>query len=120
MSHVLIRSLYFCTSIACHIACVVVRMKSRLVCVVQGEFPSMEDMTVAKQALQDMRTLVGDLQKQLEQDAERKRKEDEEEEMRKKQAELEAQQEEQKKKTAALSAKEKTKHEGEKMLLQKI
>lgn len=78
----------------------------------EGEFPSVEDMSVADQALQAMRTLVSALQKAVAQAAERKRKEDEEEEKRKKQAELEAQQEEQKTTTAALSTKEKTKHEG--------
>lgn len=89
-------------------------MKSRLACVVQGEYPSVMDMAVAEQALQAMMTLVGDLQDEKVQDAERRRKEDEEEEKRKKQAELEAQLEEQRKKTAALSAKEKTRREGEK------
>ncbi|XP_057213365.1 mRNA export factor GLE1 [Triplophysa rosa] len=78
----------------------------------EGEFPSVVDMAVAEQALQAMMTLVGALQDEKAQDAERKRKEDEEEERRKKQAELEAQLEEQKKRTAALSAKEKSKREG--------
>uniref|UniRef100_A0A671RHG5 mRNA export factor GLE1 n=1 Tax=Sinocyclocheilus anshuiensis TaxID=1608454 RepID=A0A671RHG5_9TELE len=78
-----------------------------------GQFPSVEDLTVAERALQEMRSLVRNLQDEVAQAAERKRKEQEEEEEKKKRhEELKAQQEEQKK-TAARSAKEKAKKEGE-------
>ncbi|XP_052419879.1 mRNA export factor GLE1-like [Carassius gibelio] len=77
-----------------------------------GQFPSVEDLTVAERALQEMRSLVRNLQGEVAQAAERKRKEQEEEEEKKKRhEELKAQQEEQKK-TAAVSAKEKPKKEG--------
>ncbi|XP_026124837.1 mRNA export factor GLE1 [Carassius auratus] len=77
-----------------------------------GQFPSVEDLTVAERALQEMRSLVRNLQGEVAQAAERKRREQEEEEEKKKRhEELKAQQEEQKK-TAALSAKEKPKREG--------
>uniref|UniRef100_A0A673IZL3 mRNA export factor GLE1 n=1 Tax=Sinocyclocheilus rhinocerous TaxID=307959 RepID=A0A673IZL3_9TELE len=77
-----------------------------------GQFPSVEDLTVAERALQEMRSLVRNLQDEVAQAAERKRKEQEEEEGKKKRhEELKAQQEEQKK-TAARSAKEKAKKEG--------
>lgn len=77
-----------------------------------GQFPSVEDLTVAERALQEMRSLVRNLQGEVAQAAERKRREQEEEEEKKKRhEELKAQQEEQKK-TAALSAKEKPKKEG--------
>ncbi|XP_042585163.1 nucleoporin GLE1-like [Cyprinus carpio] len=77
-----------------------------------GQFPSVEDLTVAERALQEMRSLVRNLQGEEAQAAERKRKEqDEEEEKKKRHEELKAQQEEQKK-TAARSAKEKAKKEG--------
>ncbi len=73
----------------------------------------MEDLTVAERALQEMRSLVRNLQDQVTHAAERRRKEQEEEEEKKKRhEELKAQQEEQKK-TAARSAKEKAKKEGE-------
>ena len=78
---------------------------------VQGEFPSVEDMAVVERALQDMRSLVRELQQQVSQEVERRRREQEEEENRRKQAELQAQQE-QEKKNAALSAKEKAKKKG--------
>uniref|UniRef100_A0A671RH12 mRNA export factor GLE1 n=1 Tax=Sinocyclocheilus anshuiensis TaxID=1608454 RepID=A0A671RH12_9TELE len=75
--------------------------------------PPVEDLTVAERALQEMRSLVRNLQDEVAQAAERKRKEQEEEEEKKKRhEELKAQQEEQKK-TAARSAKEKAKKEGE-------
>uniref|UniRef100_A0A672SMQ2 mRNA export factor GLE1 n=1 Tax=Sinocyclocheilus grahami TaxID=75366 RepID=A0A672SMQ2_SINGR len=75
-------------------------------------FLSVEDLTVAERALQEMRSLVRNLQDEVAQATERKRKEQEEEEEKKKRhEELKAQQEEQKK-TAARSAKEKAKKEG--------
>ncbi|XP_012673235.2 nucleoporin GLE1 isoform X1 [Clupea harengus] len=77
----------------------------------EGEFPSVEDMAVVERALQDMRSLVRELQQQVSQEVERRRREQEEEENRRKQAELQAQQE-QEKKNAALSAKEKAKKKG--------
>uniref|UniRef100_A0A672SK21 mRNA export factor GLE1 n=1 Tax=Sinocyclocheilus grahami TaxID=75366 RepID=A0A672SK21_SINGR len=68
---------------------------------------TVEDLTVAERALQEMRSLVRNLQDEVAQATERKRKEQEEEEEKKKRhEELKAQQEEQKK-TAARSAKEK-------------
>uniref|UniRef100_A0A672SKJ7 mRNA export factor GLE1 n=1 Tax=Sinocyclocheilus grahami TaxID=75366 RepID=A0A672SKJ7_SINGR len=77
-----------------------------------GQFLSVEDLTVAERALQEMRSLVRNLQDEVAQATERKRKEQEEEEEKKKRhEELKAQQEEQKK-TAARSAKEKAKKEG--------
>uniref|UniRef100_A0A671SAE8 mRNA export factor GLE1 n=1 Tax=Sinocyclocheilus anshuiensis TaxID=1608454 RepID=A0A671SAE8_9TELE len=77
-----------------------------------GKFPSVEDLTVAERALQEMRSLVRNLQDEVAQAAERKRKEQEEEEEEKKRhEELKAQQEEQKK-NAAQSAKEKAKKQG--------
>ncbi|KAK9971114.1 hypothetical protein ABG768_027007 [Culter alburnus] len=77
-----------------------------------GQFPSVEDLTVAERALQEMRSLVRGLQDEVAQAAERKKREqEEEEEEKKRQAELKAQQEEQKK-NVVLSAKEKTKKEG--------
>lgn len=78
----------------------------------QGQFPSIEDMTVAERALQEMRSLLGALQGEIAQAQQRKKKEQDEEEERKKQAELKAQQEEEQKKSAALSVKEKTKKQG--------
>ncbi|XP_073675444.1 mRNA export factor GLE1 [Garra rufa] len=77
-----------------------------------GQFPSVEDLTVAERALQEMRSLVRNLQGEVAQAVERKRKEQEEEEEKKKRhEELKAQQEEQKK-NAARSAKEKARREG--------
>ncbi|XP_059360267.1 mRNA export factor GLE1-like [Carassius carassius] len=75
-----------------------------------GQFPSVEDLTVAERALQEMRSLVRNLQGEVAQAAKRKEQE-EEEEKKKRHEELKAKQEEQKK-TAALSAKEKPKKEG--------
>uniref|UniRef100_A0AAR2IP00 mRNA export factor GLE1 n=1 Tax=Pygocentrus nattereri TaxID=42514 RepID=A0AAR2IP00_PYGNA len=68
----------------------------------EGQFPSVEDMTVAERALQEMRSLLRAMQEEMAQAQERKKKEQEEEEERKKQADLKALQEEQKK-NAALS-----------------
>ncbi|XP_052460962.1 mRNA export factor GLE1 isoform X2 [Carassius gibelio] len=77
-----------------------------------GQFPSVEDLTVAERALQEMRSLVRNLQDEVAQAAERKRKKQEEEEEKKKRhEELKTQQEEQKK-NAAQSAKEKTRKQG--------
>lgn len=76
------------------------------------QFPSVEDLSVAERALQEMRSLVRSLQEAVSQAAERKKKkEQEEEEEKRRQEQLKAQQEEQKK-SAALSAKEKAKKEG--------
>uniref|UniRef100_A0AAR2ITC4 mRNA export factor GLE1 n=1 Tax=Pygocentrus nattereri TaxID=42514 RepID=A0AAR2ITC4_PYGNA len=77
----------------------------------EGQFPSVEDMTVAERALQEMRSLLRAMQEEMAQAQERKKKEQEEEEERKKQADLKALQEEQKK-NAALSAKEKARKQG--------
>ncbi|XP_066500046.1 mRNA export factor GLE1 [Hoplias malabaricus] len=77
----------------------------------EGQFPSVEDMTVAERALQEMRSLLRAMQEEIAQTQERKKKEQEEEEDRKKHAEHQALQEEQKK-SAALSAKEKNRKQG--------
>lgn len=79
----------------------------------QGEFPSVEDMTVAERALHEMRALIRLMQEEVAKVQERKKKDQEEEEQRRKQAELQAQQEAQQK--AAQSAKEKAKRKGERM-----
>lgn len=76
----------------------------------QGEFPSVEDMTVAERALHEMRTLIRLMQEEVAKGVEKKKKEQEEEEERKKQEELLAAQEAQKK--AAQSAKEKAQRKG--------
>ncbi|XP_034728778.1 nucleoporin GLE1 [Etheostoma cragini] len=76
----------------------------------EGEFPSVEDMTVAERALHEMRTLIRLMQEEVAKAQEKKKKEQEDEEERRKQAELQAQQEAQKK--AAESAKEKAKRKG--------
>uniref|UniRef100_A0A8C1P707 mRNA export factor GLE1 n=1 Tax=Cyprinus carpio TaxID=7962 RepID=A0A8C1P707_CYPCA len=77
-----------------------------------GQFPSVEDLNVAERALQEMRSLVRNLQDEVTQAVERKRKEQEEEEEEKKRhEELKAQQEEQQK-NAARSAKEKARKQG--------
>ncbi|KAK7145486.1 hypothetical protein R3I93_013270 [Phoxinus phoxinus] len=77
-----------------------------------GQFLSVEDLTVAERALQEMRSLVRGLQEEVTQAAERKKRDqEEEEEEKKRQNELKAQQEEQKK-NAARSTIEKTKREG--------
>ena len=77
----------------------------------QGEFPSVEDMTVAERALHEMRTLIRLMQEEVAKAQEKKKKEQEQEEERRKQAELQAQQEAEKK--AAQSAKEKAQRKGE-------
>ncbi|XP_069580273.1 mRNA export factor GLE1 isoform X1 [Brachyistius frenatus] len=76
----------------------------------EGEFPSVEDMTVAERALHEMRALIRLMQEEAAEAQEKKRKEQEEEEEHRKQAELQAQQEAQKK--AAQSAKEKAQKKG--------
>ncbi|XP_038560361.1 nucleoporin GLE1 [Micropterus salmoides] len=73
----------------------------------EGEFPSMEDMTVAERALHEMRALIRLMQEEVAKAQEKKKKDQEEEEQRRKQVELQVQQEAQKK--AAQSAKEKVK-----------
>lgn len=80
-------------------------------CAVQGQFPTVEDMTVAERALQEMRTLVRAIQEEFAQAQEQKKIEQEEEECRKKQAGMKPQQEE-KKKSAALPVKERVKKQG--------
>ncbi|XP_040898513.1 nucleoporin GLE1 [Toxotes jaculatrix] len=76
----------------------------------EGEFPSVEDMTVAERALHEMRALIQQMQEEVVKVQEKKKKEQEEEEARRKQAELQVQQEAQKK--AAQSAKEKAQRKG--------
>ncbi|XP_017323641.1 mRNA export factor GLE1 isoform X1 [Ictalurus punctatus] len=77
----------------------------------EGQFPTVEDMTVAERALQEMRTLVRAIQEEFAQAQEQKKIEQEEEECRKKQAGMKPQQEE-KKKSAALPVKERVKKQG--------
>ncbi|KAK6306545.1 mRNA export factor GLE1 isoform X1 [Coregonus clupeaformis] len=77
----------------------------------EGEFPSVEDMTVAERALHEMRSLIRVMQEAAAQAQEKRKKAQEEEEERRKLAVLQAQQEEQKK-SAALSAKEKARKKG--------
>lgn len=81
----------------------------------QGEFPSVEDMTVAERALHEMRTLIRLMQEEAAKAQEKKMKEQEQEEERRKRAELQAQQEAQK--AAAQSAKEKAQRKGERIVL---
>lgn len=76
----------------------------------EGDFPSVEDMTVTERALHNMRALVRIKQEEVAKAEEKKKKDEEEEEEKKKQAELRAQQEAQKK--AAETAKEKAKRTG--------
>uniref|UniRef100_A0A8C4GQL5 mRNA export factor GLE1 n=1 Tax=Dicentrarchus labrax TaxID=13489 RepID=A0A8C4GQL5_DICLA len=76
----------------------------------EGEFPSVEDMTVAERALHEMRALIRLMQEEVAKSQEKKKKEQEQEEERRKQVELQAQQEAQKK--AAQSAKEKAQRKG--------
>lgn len=75
----------------------------------EGEFPSMEDMTVADRALHEMRALIRLMQEEVTK-AQEKKKDQEKEEARRKQAELQAQQDAQKK--AAQSAKERAQRKG--------
>lgn len=76
----------------------------------EGEFPSVEDMTVAERALHDMRALIRLTQEEAARAREEAKREQEQEEERRKQAELQAQQEAQKK--AAQTAKEKAQRRG--------
>ncbi|XP_060787796.1 mRNA export factor GLE1 [Neoarius graeffei] len=76
----------------------------------EGQFPTVEDMTVVERALQEMRTLVRAIQEEVAQAQDKKNKQ-EEEECGKKQAEMKIQQEEQKK-SAELSFKERAKKQG--------
>lgn len=76
----------------------------------EGDFPSVEDMTVAERALHDMRALIRLQQEEVTKAQEKKKKEAELEEQKKKEAELKAKQEEEKK--AADAAKEKAKRTG--------
>ncbi|XP_072289230.1 mRNA export factor GLE1 [Eucyclogobius newberryi] len=78
----------------------------------EGDFPSVEDMTVAERALHDMRALIHQQQEEVSRAEEEKKKEEEAEqdEQRKKEAELKAKQEAEKK--AAETAKEKAKRAG--------
>uniref|UniRef100_A0A3Q0RQ68 mRNA export factor GLE1 n=1 Tax=Amphilophus citrinellus TaxID=61819 RepID=A0A3Q0RQ68_AMPCI len=75
----------------------------------EGEFPSVEDMTVAERALHKMRALIRLMQEEVAK-AQEKKKEQEQEEERRKQAELQAKQEGEKK--AAQLAKEKAQRKG--------
>ncbi|XP_056274209.1 mRNA export factor GLE1 isoform X2 [Pseudoliparis swirei] len=76
----------------------------------EGEFPSMEDMTVAERALHEMRALIRLMQEEVTKAQDKKKKDEEQEEQRRKQEEVQAQQEAEKK--AAESAKEKAKRKG--------
>ncbi|XP_063754383.1 mRNA export factor GLE1 isoform X2 [Eleginops maclovinus] len=76
----------------------------------EGEFPSVEDMTMAERALHEMRALIRLMQEEVAKAQEKKKKDQEEEEQGRKQAVLQAQQEAQKK--AVESAKEKAKRKG--------
>ncbi|XP_040011955.1 nucleoporin GLE1 [Xiphias gladius] len=75
----------------------------------EGEFPSVDDMTVAERALHEMRALIRLMQEEVAK-AQEKKKDREAEEARRKQAELQVQQEAQKK--AAQSAKERAQRKG--------
>ncbi|KAM7415587.1 hypothetical protein PAMA_017892 [Pampus argenteus] len=77
----------------------------------EGEFPSVEDMTVAQRALHEMRALIRLMQEEVAKAQEKKKKEQEDEEQRRKQVELQVQQEAQKK-AQAQSAKEKAQRKG--------
>ncbi|XP_068455006.1 mRNA export factor GLE1 isoform X2 [Clinocottus analis] len=76
----------------------------------EGEFPSVDDMTVAERALHEMRALIRMMQEDVAKAQDKKKRDEEEEEQRRKQQALQAQQEAQKK--AAESAKEKAKRKG--------
>uniref|UniRef100_A0A1A8R6E7 mRNA export factor GLE1 n=1 Tax=Nothobranchius rachovii TaxID=451742 RepID=A0A1A8R6E7_9TELE len=75
----------------------------------EGEFPSMEDMTVAERTLLDMRALIRQMQQELVRAQERK-KEQEQEERRRKEEQVQAQQEAKRK--AEQAAKEKAQKKG--------
>lgn len=78
----------------------------------EGDFPSVEDMTVAERALHDMRALIRLQQEEVTkaQEKKKKKKEAEEEEQKRKDAELKAKQELEK--AAVDAAKEKAKKTG--------
>ncbi|XP_068166957.1 mRNA export factor GLE1 [Antennarius striatus] len=77
----------------------------------EGEFPSVDDMTVAVRALHEMRALIRLMQEEVTKaQEERKKKEQEQEEERRKQVELQEKQEALKK--AVQSSKEKAQKEG--------
>uniref|UniRef100_A0A8C6TXK0 mRNA export factor GLE1 n=1 Tax=Neogobius melanostomus TaxID=47308 RepID=A0A8C6TXK0_9GOBI len=76
----------------------------------EGDFPSVEDMTVAERALHDMRALIRLQQEEVTKAQEKKKKEVELEEQRRKEEEQKAKQEAEKK--AADAAKEKAKKTG--------
>ncbi|XP_041854834.1 nucleoporin GLE1 [Melanotaenia boesemani] len=76
----------------------------------EGEFPSVEDMSVAERALHEMRALIQQMQEEVAKAQEKKKKEQEEEEECRKKEELQAQQEAQK--AAEKSAKEKVQRKG--------
>ncbi|KAK7933767.1 hypothetical protein WMY93_004663 [Mugilogobius chulae] len=76
----------------------------------EGDFPSVEDMTVAERALHEMRALIHQQQEEVNRAEEKKKREAALEEQRKQEAELKAKQEAEKK--AAESAKEKAKRTG--------
>uniref|UniRef100_A0A8C6TZV4 mRNA export factor GLE1 n=1 Tax=Neogobius melanostomus TaxID=47308 RepID=A0A8C6TZV4_9GOBI len=82
----------------------------------EGDFPSVEDMTVAERALHDMRALIRLQQEEVTKAQEKKKKEVELEEQRRKEEEQKAKQEAEKK--AADAAKEKAKKTGEFFRLQ--
>ncbi|KAJ0067732.1 hypothetical protein NL108_010063, partial [Boleophthalmus pectinirostris] len=84
----------------------------------EGDFPSVEDMTIAERALHNMRALIHQQQEEVNRAEEKKKKEAELEEQRKKEAELKAKQEAEKK--AAETAKEKAKRTGESRWLQSV
>ncbi|XP_034086028.1 nucleoporin GLE1 isoform X1 [Gymnodraco acuticeps] len=76
----------------------------------EGEFPSVEDMTMSERALHEMRALIRLMQEEVAKAQEKKKKEQDEEEQGRKQVELQVQQEAQKK--AVETAKEKAKRKG--------
>ncbi|XP_047238275.1 mRNA export factor GLE1 [Girardinichthys multiradiatus] len=76
----------------------------------EGEFPSLEDMTVAERALCDMRLAIRQMEEEAARVREKKKEEQEQEEERRKQEAMQAQQEAQKK--AEQAAKEKAQKKG--------
>ncbi|XP_028281658.1 nucleoporin GLE1-like [Parambassis ranga] len=76
----------------------------------EGQFPSVEDMTMAEQALHEMRALIQLMQEEVVKAHEWKKEEQEQEEKRRKMAALQAQQDVQKK--AAQSAQQKAMKKG--------
>ncbi|KAL0979553.1 hypothetical protein UPYG_G00186480 [Umbra pygmaea] len=77
----------------------------------EGRFPSVDDMTVAERALQEMRSVIRVMQDAAAQAQEKRKQEREKEEECRKLAELQAQKKQQEK-SAALSAKEKARKKG--------